>query len=125
LVMQITNITGSTYFKSKLDIQNVGKIIGQKILGGLAFGNLDGFFEEVPGILIENEILGFQISIQETVPSDVHFYTEYVLSITPLHTAIELTPAKIDDYLDSLFEKVFSGSSEIIPVHNCREQASY
>lgn len=112
----ITHITGNVQFKSKLPILEVGKIIGEKLFGGLEFGGLEkNYFEEVPGILIANGILGLEISIQK-IETDDSTSSEYVLSISPIHWAGNdhaIIWGKLDNYLSSLFKHTFKDRETI------------
>ncbi len=59
------HIHGSVKFRSNLEIEEVGRIISEKIFSGLAFGGKEeNIYEEIPAIYINNLMLGFQFVIQ-------------------------------------------------------------
>lgn len=112
----ITHITGNVHFKSNLSIMNVGKLVSEKLFGGLEFSGLENnYFEEVPGVLINNGVLGLQISIQET-GNDGGTSKKYVLSISPMHWAgndYTIVWGKLDNYLKSIFKNAFKDDNVI------------
>lgn len=112
----ITHITGNIHFESNLSIIEVGKVVGEKLFGGLEFSGLEkNYFEEIPGILINNGVLGLQVSIQETgINNGVS--KKYVLSISPMYKVdneYTIVWGKLDYFLNSIFKYAFRHNDAI------------
>lgn len=76
------HIHGSVNFKSDLSLEEVGRIIGDKVFSGAVFGGKENsIYEEVPAIYIDNLMLGFLFVIQGY--SGINHESGYWLNITP------------------------------------------
>lgn len=74
-------------FKSDLDIQDVGEILSNYLLGGLKFGGLEEcIHEEIPAIYIDCAIMGLQIILDGS--KEGHYCLDFGFS--PL----------VDEYVD-------------------------
>lgn len=115
-----THIQGSIFFQSKLDIERVGAIISQRVFAGVPIGGLEkNIYEEVPAVFTEKRFLGFFVAIQEIqkIESDIW---EYCLDINNYgsaeYDARAITTFVLDDYMLSLFHKLFEDSTEIFSI---------
>lgn len=107
------HILGDVIIKSDIEIQSLGKIISNHVLGGLKFGEeIDyGYLEGTP--LIGNYYLGFSI----------HFYgfpgftkgLGYSFSLIPNYSELKkhAVSFNISDYLTELFKEKLSAFENI------------
>lgn len=82
--------------KSELDILSLGKVIGERMAGGLTFGGLEEYIrDEIPAVYINN-LLGCRL-ILSGFPGDQGYNLELLEDNFPFHLFVEgKKPAVVD-----------------------------
>jgi hypothetical protein len=116
-MLSITHITGGILFYSRLQILEASKIIGDEIFGGAAFSGLEkSYFEEIPGVIIPNGVLGLQVSIQENEYCEETAMFTYCLGSGPIRSLGINSPVvhgNLNLYLLFLFKQRFEGNQNV------------
>ncbi|MBN9386289.1 MAG: hypothetical protein J0H74_36355 [Chitinophagaceae bacterium] len=110
-------LAGHVALKSDLSIEEVAKILSERLFGGLKFGGKEKeIYEEVPAIFIDPDILGFNIVLQGY--PGINEEIGYSLSILPnIHLdGVTFKDISLDDYLIHLLKVVLKDVKEIIVV---------
>lgn len=114
------HIHGNVNFRTDLTIEEVGKIIGDKVFSGAIFGGKEKYiYEEVPAIYIDNLMLGFLFVIQGYSGFEGEF--GYALSMMPYFSVTDNEKIKdvkkyevsLDNYLYALLKERLQDHLEI------------
>jgi hypothetical protein len=106
-----TKFGGRVTFSSPLEIEEVGKLIGEKMFAGLVFEGLDmNIHDEVPTVLIIKSVMGIRFWISQDYDTDpnIRFYTlgcTQTYEIDSSHNPY--TPVLLDVYLRALMKETF------------------
>jgi hypothetical protein len=93
------HIHGSVNFRSNLSIEEVGKIIGDKVFSGAVFSGKEKYiYEEVPAIYIDNLMLGFLFVIQGY--SGINNENGYSLNMTPYFSIRSIGKYDVGDFIE-------------------------
>ncbi len=112
--LMIPYIMGYVGLKSDLTLESVGKILSEKVFGGLEFGGKDlDIHEEIPAIFIQSTILGLQVVLDGYNASDED--QTFSLTIRPLRMSdVQEERFRVDKYLASLIKYLLRDISEIV-----------
>ncbi len=117
---QATHIVGYLAFSSHLGIVEAGKVIGDKMFGGLVFDGLEeSYCEEVPCIWVQKKkkILELEIYIQESRSNDELLGNVFLLKIKSPHLDQgESCPVNLSYYLQTLFLNFFPKGNGVLEI---------
>ncbi len=114
-----TKFGGRVKFSSPLEIEEVGKLIGEKMFAGLVFEGIDmNIHDEVPTVLIIKPVMGIRFWISQDYDTDpiIRFY---MLGCTRIHSVDKpypFTPVLLDVYLRSLMMETFPEGNGLVHV---------
>lgn len=106
------HIIGSVQLKSNLSIQEVGRIISEKVLNGIPLEGLKKrIYEEVPAIF--NEVLGFSVVLQgyTGIDNEKGYWFELIPNFSS--DEIEKEEINISKYLISLLREKLKANTGI------------
>ena len=110
---------GRVKFSSPLELEEVGKLIGEKLFAGLVFEGLDmNIHDEVPTILIIRPVMGIRFWISQDYDTDpnIRFYTLGCRWRHLVKKPAPYTPVRLDVYLRSLLMESFPEGNGLIHV---------
>ncbi len=110
----------SVDFSSPLEIEEVGKLIGEKMFAGLVFEGIDmNIHDEVPTVLIIEPVMGIRFWISQDYDTDpnIRFYslgcTQFYRIDSSQHP---YTYVHLDVYLRSLMMETFPEGNGLVHV---------
>ncbi len=115
-----TSFEGSVTFSSPLEIEAVGKLIGEKMFAGLVFEGLDmNIHDGAPTVFIIKPVMGIRFWISQNYETDsiLRFYR---LGCTQFHivdgSQQPYIPAHLDVYFRSLIMAAFPEGNGLVNV---------
>jgi len=107
-------LVGHVLLKSSLSLEEVGKILSDKIFGGLEFGGKDlEIHDEIPAIFIQSPVIGLKIILDGY--SGFGDDQSFNLSISPWISIehVEREDVRLDNYLFQLLQVELKGVEDI------------
>lgn len=114
MTKDIPFLLGTAAMKSNLSIEEVGKILSNRLFGDLKFeGKEKNIYDEVPAMYIESDIIGLRFVLSGY--SGMGENERFVLEINPIHIFedIDQKAYRLDSYLTLLLKDVLVDVQEI------------
>ena len=115
MITKVPYILGYVSLKSNLTLEEVGKVLSDKVFGGLQFGGKDlDIHEEIPAIFIQAPIMGLKIILEGY--SGLEENNHFTLSVRPWMTLSEFEHEEVNlnQYLIALLKTSLKGETDIL-----------